>query len=69
MLEPPEAQGILSFGASDVVVRLVIKVKAAEHWAAERTLRQRVKAAFDAEDVEIPFPRRVVDRRSESPVA
>jgi len=67
VLEPPEAQGVMGFGASDVTVRLVIKVKAAEHWALERELRQRIKAAFDAEGVEIPFPRQVVYRRTESP--
>jgi small-conductance mechanosensitive channel len=66
VLEPPEAQGVMSFGASEVAVRLVVKVKAAEHWALERELRQRIKAAFDAEGVEIPFPRQVVYRRTES---
>jgi len=48
-------------------VRLVIKVKAAEHWAAERELRRRIKLAFDAKGVEIPFPRQVVYRRTDTP--
>lgn len=65
VLEPPEAQGVLGLNSSDVGVRLVIKVKAPEHFAAERELRARVKAAFDAAGVEIPFPRQVVYHRQE----
>lgn len=65
VLEPPEAQGLLGLNASDVGVRLVIKVKAPNHFVAERELRQRVKAAFDEAGVEIPFPRRVTYHRQE----
>lgn len=66
VLEPPEVQGVLGLNASDVGVRLVIKVKAPEHWGAERELRRRVKEAFDAHGVEIPFPRQVVYHRQEA---
>lgn len=65
VLEAPEAQGVLGLNASDVGVRLVIKVKAAEQWGAERELRRRVKDAFDRAGVEIPFPRHVVYQRAE----
>ena len=51
VLEPPEAQGVMSFGASDVAVRLVIKVKAAEHWALERELRRQLMGAYFFEDM------------------
>ena len=65
IIERPEAQGVLGLNASDVGVRLIVKVKAGEHWAAERSLSQRIKAKFDAEDVEIPFPRQVVYHRQD----
>jgi moderate conductance mechanosensitive channel len=65
VLEPPEAQGVMGLNNSDVGVRLVIKVVAPNHWAAERELRKRVKEAFDAAGVEIPFPRQVVYHRRE----
>lgn len=67
VLEPPEVQGILAFNGSDVSVRLVIKMDNATFglWEAERTLRCAVKAAFDAEGVEIPFGRQVVYHRQE----
>jgi moderate conductance mechanosensitive channel len=63
VLEEPVAEGLLGFGGSDVTLRLVIKVRAGQHWAIERELRKRVKAAFDEENVEIPFPRQVVYHR------
>ncbi len=65
VLEPPEAQGVMGLNASDVGLRLVVKVKPGEQFAAERALRAQVKAAFDAEGVEIPFPRQVVYHRQE----
>ncbi len=65
VLEPPEVQGIMSFNDSSITIRLVIKVKPMQHWAAERELALRIKEAFDREGVEIPFPRRVVYTRQE----
>ncbi|MBN2464069.1 mechanosensitive ion channel family protein [candidate division WOR-3 bacterium] len=64
-LEPPEVQGILSFGESGVTVRVLAKVQPLQHWKTERDLRTRLKKAFDIEGVEIPFARRVVYHRSE----
>lgn len=65
VLEPPEAQGVLGLDDSSVGVRLMVKVSAGNHWAAERELRKRLKEAFDAAGVEIPFPRHVVYHRQE----
>lgn len=59
-LGPPEVQGVHQFRESEVVIRLTIKVKPLEQWAAERELRKRVKLAFDREADAVPFPRRVV---------
>jgi small conductance mechanosensitive channel len=69
VLEPPEAQGVLALNASDVGLRIIAKVKAGEHWAAERELRARIKSAFDEHRVEIPFPRQVVYHRQEEHAA
>jgi moderate conductance mechanosensitive channel len=65
----PEVWGVETLGPDGVDIRLVIKVKPAEQWALSRELRRRVKAAFDAADVEIPFPQRTVWLRAEEPVA
>ncbi|MFW5740466.1 MAG: mechanosensitive ion channel family protein, partial [Myxococcota bacterium] len=69
VLDEPVAQGVVGLNSSDVTLRIMAKVKPAEHWAAERELRARIKAAFDASDVEIPFPRQVVYHRQEEGVA
>lgn len=69
VLEPPEVQGLLGLDASSVGVRLVVKVQPGTQWAVERELRQRVKAAFDRESIEIPFGRQVVYLRQDGEAA
>lgn len=59
-LAPPEVQGIMEFGASEVQVRMVIMVRPLTQWDAERQLRVLLKAAFEAAGIEIAFPRQVV---------
>jgi moderate conductance mechanosensitive channel len=66
---PPEVWGVQALGPDSVDIRLVIKVKPAEQWALGRELRRRIKAAFDAAEVEIPFPQRTVWLRTEEPVS
>lgn len=63
VLEAPEVQSLMSLADSGVGLRLVIKVKAMEHWAAERELRRRLKLAFDGTGIEIPYPTRVMIER------
>ena len=58
ILEEPQAQGIVRFGESDLVLRLMVKVSAVKRVDAELELRRRIKEAFEREG--IPFPRRVV---------
>jgi moderate conductance mechanosensitive channel len=67
-IQAPEVWGVQALGADSVDIRLVIKVKPAQQWALGRELRRRIKAAFDAAEVEIPFPQRTVWLRTESPV-
>ncbi len=63
VLRPPQVQGIMEFGASDVRVRLIVMVKPAAYGSAEPELRRRLKAAFDAKGIEIPYPKTVVYNR------
>jgi len=63
VVEPPQTQGILVFGAGNVEVRLVVKVPAMQHWAIERELARRLKSAFDEHGFEFPVPRQVVYHR------
>ena len=60
VLEEPEVWGVEALSADSVVVRLVVKTVPLEQWKVARELRRRIKARFDREGVEIPFPQRAV---------
>jgi small-conductance mechanosensitive channel len=59
-LEPIEIFGVNELGNSAVVVRARIKTKPGEQWGIGREYRKRVKNAFDAKGIEIPFPHTTV---------
>jgi small conductance mechanosensitive channel len=67
VLEEPEMWGVEQLGASGIVLRLVVKTTPNEQWRVARTLRERVKDAFDEEGIEIPFPQQTVWHRAGSP--
>jgi small conductance mechanosensitive channel len=54
--EEAQIQGILSFDDSSVSLRALIKTFPGEHWFIGREYRLRLKEAFDAEGIVIPFP-------------
>ena len=55
-LERPEVLGVQDLGDSSVVLRLWVVTEPAMQWETSRELRRRIKYAFDAAGVEIPFP-------------
>ncbi len=70
ILEPPELWGVQQFGPNEVVLRLVMKTQPAAQWKINREFRARLKKAFDAEGIEIPFPQRTIWIRNEdAPIA
>ena len=60
MLEEPEVWGVQALGADGITIRLVIKTQPGQQWKVTRELNRRMKARFDAESIEIPFPQRVM---------
>lgn len=60
MLEPPEIFGVDKFDDSAVIIKGRIKTKPIRQWTVGREFLRRVKQAFDAHDIEIPFPHRTV---------
>lgn len=60
MLEPIEVFGVDSFGDNAVVIKARIKTKPIKQWEVGRAFNGRMKKAFDARGVEIPFPQRTV---------
>ena len=56
----PQYAGVISLGESDVTLRVVMDVKPTMQFQTQRELLQAVKENFDKENIEIPYPRRVV---------
>jgi moderate conductance mechanosensitive channel len=65
VIEEPEVTGVEVFGPESVTLRVLLKTAPMEQWGVARALRQRIKARFDHEGIEIPLPQRVVWHREE----
>lgn len=65
ILEPLEILGVDQFGDSAVVIKARIKTKPIKQWFVGREFNRRMKYAFDAKGIEIPFPQRTVYVRQE----
>ncbi len=56
ILEPLEILGVDAFGDSQVTIKVMFKTRPIKQWMVAREFRRRVKMAFDAEGIEMPFP-------------
>ena len=65
VIEEPEVWGVENLGIDGITVRVVLKTTPGEQWVVAREMRQRIKARFDHEGIEMPFPQRVVWNRTE----
>ncbi|HET6626740.1 MAG TPA: mechanosensitive ion channel family protein [Nocardioidaceae bacterium] len=68
IIEEPEVWGVQSLTPDGVIVRVTLKTAPMEQWEVAREMRERVKARFDFEKIEIPLPQRVVWHRDASGV-
>ncbi|WP_425007088.1 mechanosensitive ion channel domain-containing protein [Novispirillum sp. DQ9] len=60
ILEPLEVQGVDAFMDSSVLLKARLKTKPVRQWAVRREYNRRLKKAFDARGIEIPFPQSTV---------
>ena len=60
MIEDLEIYGVDKFDSSAVVIKARIKTLPMKQWEVGREYLRRLKHAFDAEGIEIPFPHRTL---------
>lgn len=65
VLEEPEVVGVQALGDSAIAIRVMLKVGPGEQFAAAREMRRRIKDAFEAERIDIPFPQQVIWNRTD----
>jgi moderate conductance mechanosensitive channel len=56
IVDDPVVAGVESVTGTAVTIRVVIKCKVSEHFGVQRELRERIKAAFDRENIRVPVP-------------
>ena len=60
VIEEPSVWGVQSLGPEGVVVRVTLKTAPMEQWNVAREMRERIKARFDHEGIEIPHQQKMV---------
>ena len=55
VIEEPSVWGVQELAADGVTVRVALKTAPLEQWAVAREMRQRIKARFDHEGIEMPL--------------
>lgn len=60
ILEELEVMGVNALGESGVEIRIRLKTLPLERWRVAREFRRRIKARFDADGIEIPYPHRIL---------
>jgi small conductance mechanosensitive channel len=68
VLDEPQVLGVEALAADGITLRMTVKVEPGAQWGLQRALREAIKAALDAADIEIPFPQRTLwIRRPDGP--
>ena len=60
ILDGPNILGVTELGEFGISITIVAKTKPMDQWSVEREIRKKVKEAFDKENIEIPYPKRVI---------
>jgi len=66
--EAPQVLRVDNFEESGIAIKMLGVTQPIKQWDVTGELRRRIKRAFDAEGIEIPYPHRVIIQR-DSPQA
>lgn len=64
VIEQPEVWGVESLGVDGIVVRVTLKTAPMEQWGVARAMRERVKARFEHEGINLAVAQRVMWQES-----
>ena len=67
MIAPIEVFGVDSFADSAVIIKARLRTQPLRQWTIGREYNRRIKKAFDAAGIEIPFPHRTLYMGEASP--
>jgi small conductance mechanosensitive channel len=65
IIEEPEVWGVQDLTPDWITVRVTLKTAPLEQWAVAREMRERIKARFDHEGIELARPARIIINRTE----
>jgi small conductance mechanosensitive channel len=60
IISPPQFLRIDEFADSSIVIKILGETLPLKQWDVTGELRKRIKIAFDTNEIEIPFPQRVI---------
>ena len=64
IIEEPEIWGIEAVTPDAITIRLTLKTAPMEQWRVARVMRERIKARFDHEGIQAPYPMSYVMNRT-----
>ena len=64
--KPPQFLRVDDFADSAIIMKILGETKPIKQWDVAGELRKRLKIAFDKENIEIPFPQRVIHSANKS---
>ena len=64
VIEEPEIPGVEAITPDAITLRVTLKTAPMEQWRVARVLRERIKARFDHEGIQAPYPTSVVMNRT-----
>ncbi|WP_317367858.1 mechanosensitive ion channel family protein [uncultured Tyzzerella sp.] len=61
LIASPKVLGIIDLADSSVIIRILADTEIGENWQVEREIRRFIKKRFDKENINIPYPKRIVE--------
>lgn len=68
IIKPPQFLRVDDFADSSIVIKILGETQPLKQWEVTGELRKRIKAVFDIEGIEIPFPQRVFHQIKQSEI-